>query len=249
MSLVQETTEGRSPSSIDHKPQGAWVFDAAVTRVFDDMLSRSIPQLDEMRRLCASIAKRYAQPKTEIVDLGCSRGGAMKTYLEFCRHKCKCRGVESSESMLREARKELATDIRLGLASVEQIDLRHHYPDVNASVTSAVLTLQFVPIEFRHRIIQRAFDTTVPGGCLIVVEKIVGGSADSQALMVDEYHSLKRENGYTDDAIDLKRESLEGKLVPVTAAWNEDLMASAGWKRVERFWQWMNFAGWLAFKD
>jgi tRNA (cmo5U34)-methyltransferase len=67
--------------------------------------------------------------------------------------------------------------------------------------------------------------------------------------MVDEYHSLKRENGYTDDAIDLKRESLEGKLVPVTAAWNEDLIASAGWKRVERFWQWMNFAGWLAFKD
>jgi tRNA (cmo5U34)-methyltransferase len=47
----------------------------------------------------------------------------------------------------------------------------------------------------------------------------------------------------------LKRESLEGKLVPVTAAWNEDLIASAGWKRVERFWQWMNFAGWLAFKD
>ena len=249
MSLVQAKLEGSSPCSIDYKPQGGWVFDAAVTRVFDDMLSRSIPQLDEMRRLCASIAQRYAQSGTEIVDLGCSRGGAMKTYLAFCRGKCRCRGFESSEAMLREARQELATDIRIGNATVDLFDLREHYPDVNASVTSAVLTLQFVPIEYRHRVLRRAFDTTVAGGCLIVVEKIVGGSSDSQAVMCDAYHEMKRSNGYSQESIDLKRKSLEGKLVPVTAAWNEDLILSAGWRRPERFWQWMNFAGWFALKE
>lgn len=249
MSLVQIFPGGKSPCSIDHKPSGGWVFDSSVTRVFDDMLARSIPQLEEMRRLCASIARRYAHQGTEIVDLGCSRGGAMKSYLAFCRGKSRCRGFESSEAMVKEARQELATDIRIGHATVDLFDLRDHYPDVNASVTSAVLTLQFVPVEFRHRIIRRAYETTVSGGCLILVEKIVGSSSDAQSLMTDEYHQLKRSNGYSEESIALKSESLQGKLVPVTAAWNEDLMVSAGWRRPERFWQWMNFAGWFALKE
>jgi tRNA (cmo5U34)-methyltransferase len=42
--------------------------------------------------------------------------------------------------------------------------------------------------------------------------------------------------------------SLEGVLVPVTAAWNEYLLRSAGFSHVDCFWRWMNFAAWVAVK-
>ena len=42
--------------------------------------------------------------------------------------------------------------------------------------------------------------------------------------------------------------SLEGVLVPVTASWNEELLAKAGFKQIDCFWRWMNFAGWIAIK-
>jgi tRNA (cmo5U34)-methyltransferase len=36
--------------------------------------------------------------------------------------------------------------------------------------------------------------------------------------------------------------------VPVTAAWNEDLLQQAGFRHVECFWRWLNFGGWIAVK-
>mgnify|MGYP002682876247 CR=1 FL=1 len=48
--------------------------------------------------------------------------------------------------------------------------------------------------------------------------------------------------------IERKRLSLEGVQVPVTARWNEDMLRSAGFDKIECFWRWMNFAGWVAIK-
>jgi hypothetical protein len=38
-------------------------------------------------------------------------------------------------------------------------------------------------------------------------------------------------------------------LVPVTARWNEELLASAGFRQVDAFWRYMNFVGWIAIKE
>ena len=47
----------------------------------------------------------------------------------------------------------------------------------------------------------------------------------------------------------MDRASLEGVLVPVTAEWNEAMLHAAGFRQVECFWRWMNFAGWLAIRE
>lgn len=62
-------------------PTGQWEFDEGVTAVFDNMLARSIPQYEEMRRLVFEIGCRYVKPHTDIVDLGCSRGEAMAPFV------------------------------------------------------------------------------------------------------------------------------------------------------------------------
>lgn len=112
----------------------------------------------------------------------------------------------------------------------------------------AVLTIQFTPIEYRQRIISNIFASLVPGGAFIMVEKVLGATTTINEILVERYYDLKHQNGYTGEEIERKRLSLEGVLVPVTAEWNRQLLSSAGFREVDCFWRWCNFAGWLAIK-
>lgn len=216
-----------------------WQFDDDVAAVFDDMLERSIPQYDVMRQAVTNIAARYAKRGTAIIDMGTSRGEALKSLQHLpVRHI----GLEVSEPMLQAAAENIP------FADIRNIDLRYDYPDERASVTLSILTLQFTPIEYRLQILQRVYDNLVTGGAFILVEKVLGASAEFDAMMVDLYYQLKNDNGYSQEEIERKRLALQGVLVPVTARWNEELLSMTGFKQVDCFWRWMNFAGWVAIK-
>lgn len=222
--------------------EGRWEFGAEVAAVFDDMLSRSIPDYEGMRRTTTELATRFAAPGTSVVDLGCSRGAALRPIIDRVGESCTYVGVEVSEPM-RDAAREAIPE-----AMISGLDLRDDYPRVPASVTLAVLTLQFVPIEYRQRIIADAWDNTIPGGVFLLVEKVLGADAYADRLLVETYLGRKGENGYTAEQIAAKRRSLEGVLVPVTAEWNVDLLTRAGFRHVDCYWRHLNFAAWVAVK-
>jgi tRNA (cmo5U34)-methyltransferase len=108
--------------------------------------------------------------------------------------------------------------------------------------------LQFIPIEYRQRIIQNAYDNTIDGGAFLLVEKVLGADAFSDRLLVETYYDRKGENGYSTDQITAKRRSLEGVLVPVTADWNVEMLKQAGFKHIECYWRNLNFAAWIGIK-
>lgn len=229
-------------------PNGKWAFDGEVTDVFDDMLARSIPQYEVMRKACFDLACKYQKRNTYIVDLGCSRGEAMAQLVDKFGAHNHYLGVEVSDPMLEAARQRFKGLIDCGVVEIKKLDLREEYPRVAASVTLCVLTLQFTPIEYRLRIMQDIYDSLNPGGALILVEKVIGASAELDRQMVDIYYQLKAQNGYSQEQIQRKRLSLEGVLVPVTARWNEEMLRTVGFKQIDCFWRWMNFAGWVAVK-
>lgn len=235
-------------SSIRHMPAGRWQFDAEVTGVFDDMLERSIPAYREMRQLVFEAGRRFVRPGSHVVDLGCSRGEALAPLVAEFGASARYTGVETSAPMLEEARDRFDAEIGAGTMEIVDLDLRSGYPDIRAALTLSVLTLQFIPIEHRHRVVQEVFDHTVRGGAFVLVEKVIGGSARLNALFADVYRDRKRASGYSDEAIDRKRLSLEGVLVPITAAWNESMLREAGFAEVECFWRWANFAAWIAVR-
>jgi len=244
MEIPEATAEHR-----DHTlPQGKWEFDAAVTDVFEEMLRRSIPQYDVMRKAVFEIASRYAKEKSAIVDLGCSRGDALAPLVDRFGAGNRFVGVEISPPMLETARQRFQGYIDCGVVSIREMDLRESFPPERASVILSILTLQFTPIEYRQRIVRDAFNALLPGGAFILVEKVLGASANLNAMLVDLYYGMKREHGYSQEEIDRKRLSLEGVLVPVTAAWNEQLLRQAGFAEVDCFWRYLNFAGWVAVK-
>ena len=229
----------------NHLAPEKWAFDSDVCHVFTDMLRRSIPQYDVMRKGVFDIGQSFVKPSTHVVDLGCSRGDALAPFIDQFGDRCQYLGLELSESMLQASRERFATLIDAGTVSINEHDLRKTYPDVNASLTLSVLTLQFTPMEHRQRILRDIYRSTAKGGAFILVEKVLGDSAEINELMVNQYHQLKKTNGYSDELIERKRLSLEGVLVPVTARWNEELLRSAGFTQVDCFWRWMNFCGWV----
>lgn len=229
-------------------PNGKWAFDNEVTDVFDDMLSRSIPQYDLMRQLCFELASRYVQRKTAVIDIGCSRGEAMAKLVDRFGAQNLFIGVEVSEPMLEAARQRFAKLIDVGVVDIRDMDLRQEFPSHRASVILSVLTLQFTPIEYRLGILQNIYNHLEPGGALILVEKVIGGSANLDADFVSLYYDIKRRNGYTEDQIQRKRLSLEGVLVPLTARMNEEMLQIVGFKQIDSFWRVLNFAGWIAIK-
>lgn len=226
-------------------PKGKWEFDADVTAVFDDMLERSIPQYEVMRQLVFSLGSRYVSPDTWIIDLGCSRGEALAPYVGAFLNSNHYLGLDVSEPMRLAARMRFHGNERV---IIRDTDLRIAFPSEQSSLTLCILTLQFTPIEYRQKIMQNIYDKLLPGGALIIVEKVLGSTAAINEVMVAIYHALKGANGYTEEQIERKRLSLEGVLVPVTADWNVELMRMAGFRQIDCFWRWMNFAGWIAVK-
>jgi tRNA (cmo5U34)-methyltransferase len=236
-------------SSLGHMAGERWIFDESVTAVFDDMLARSIPDIRQMREIVLQVGSRFVQPGTDIVDLGCARGEAMAPLVEKFGAGNRFVGVEVSAPMLAACRERFESLIPSGAVEIRDDDLRASYPRVNASVTLCVLTLQFIPIEHRSRVLADAFKHTVNGGAFLLVEKVLGANARTDDVLVECYHAYKRKMGYTQAEIDRKRLALEGVLVPITAHWNEELLRSAGFQHVECIWRYLNFCAWIAVRD
>lgn len=233
--------------SLGHVPASErWEFDASVAKVFDDMLARSIPQYEVMRALCFELGSKFVVDGTDVVDLGASRGKAIMPFVERFGALNRFHAVETAPAMLAELHKVF--DPYSAVVQVHDTDLRADFPNVRASVILSILTLQFTPIEYRLKILRHAFLSLMPGGALILVEKVIGATADLDDHFTDVYYGLKGRNGYGSEEIAKKRRALEGVLVPVTARMNEEFLRGAGFAEVDCFWRWANFAGWIAVR-
>jgi len=230
------------------KAEGKWKFNGEVAQVFDNMLQRSIPQYDTMRKAIFDLACKFITPGDNIIDLGCSLGESLSSLIAMYGAHNRYIGVEMAPEMLRLVRQRFADWIETGYVKIEDIDLRTDFPKKYAGVILSILTLQFIPIEYRQRVVSHCHYWLKTGGALILVEKVLGETAELHEIYIERYLQMKKDNGYSQEEIDRKRIALEGVLVPVTAAWNEQMLKAAGFKYMDCFWRWMNFAGWIAIK-
>lgn len=224
-----------------------WAFDDKVTAVFDKMLEASIPNYQEMRRLTFALGKRFIPEKDGVViDIGASRGDALAPFIDkYPDHNYY--GVEVSEPM-REVMKQRFTGPNMTICDH---DLRYNHSvfEVKSDLILSVLTLMFIPIELRQRLLQAMYDSLKPGAALILVEKCLGADSYLNDMLVEEYYAMKRDHGYTAEQISRKKMALEGVLVPVTVEWNYDLLKRAGFRHIDVFWRSLMFTGFIAVKE
>lgn len=228
-------------------PQGSWQFDKSVVDVFPDMLSRSIPNYEWMRDSTARVIKATLRDRTaDILEVGCSDGQAYESLLKNGIDISTYIGLDASEPMIEAAKNKFSEDER---ATFEVFDFRNWILGFSGQfdVVLSILTLQFIPIEYRSRIIEEVYEIIHTNGIMIFIEKTVGDSFVGQQINVDAYHQMKRDNGYSEEAIEAKRLSLEHAMQPISARENENMLRDAGFT-VQRYWQAFNFVGWVAYK-
>ncbi len=237
-------------SARDTKP-GDFVFDAEVANVFDDMLSRSIPLYQEQQNLIGQIAQSFWQPDTAIIDLGCSTATTLIQIEKNIPQAKTLIGYDNSEPMLEKSRSNLAELALEKKISLRLCDLNSDLSNLdfsNASVVTLCWTLQFIQPGNRDRLIRMICNKMVNKGVLIVTDKILTENTEVNDRFIDFYHDFKRKNGYSEEEIAKKREALENILIPWRRDENIALFQRNGFNIAETFFQWHNFAGFIAIK-
>lgn len=231
------------------KPGADWVFNNGVAQVFHNMLRRSIPELEMMRNLVTMYGDKYIQPGGTILDLGCSCGDSLLPFIK--RHGSANRyiGVDRSESMLAQAESFYAQEIEDGIVQFLLMDLEETFPKTAACLVLSVLTMQFLSEEHRKRCLKQSFDTLLPGGALLLVEKIRGDTSKEDSILTELYYEFKNIQGYSWQEIERKRMSLQNNMKPATMRQNVEMLHDAGFEQVSCFWRCLNFAAWIAIKE
>ena len=245
-------------------------FDQTVASVFPDMIKRSVPGYETIIAMTGTLAERYVQPGSRCYDLGCSLGASTIAMRHHIQHKsgkssgeghgestCEIVAVDNSKDMLDQCRAVIQNDddnssvelpptertpVNLICGNVQDI------PITNASMVVLNFTLQFIPMEQRTELLQRIADSLLPGGVLVLSEKVAFEDPQHQELMIELHHNFKRANGYSDLEISQKRSALDDVLMPETLEAHRTRLRKAGFSSVDVWFQCFNFASLIALK-
>ncbi|HEX2976748.1 MAG TPA: carboxy-S-adenosyl-L-methionine synthase CmoA [Bacteroidales bacterium] len=223
-------------------------FDSSVVNVFDDMVVRSVPMYLEIQRMITEIACDYAKAGTSLYDLGCSTGTTLISLNTVLDPSVKFVGIDDSDEMLESCRKNFEERNITRSYELLNNDLNRQFSISNASVVVLCLTLQFIRPINRHKLLRSLREQINPGGCLIIVEKVLCENTEFNRRFIKYYYDLKRRNNYDDMEIAQKREALENVLIPYKITENQQLITEAGFTSCETFFKWYNFSGIVAVK-
>ncbi len=223
-------------------------FDDKVVKVFDDMVSRSVPFYAEMQRMTTELAAYFATKNSRLYDIGCSTGTTFYELNKSVDPSVTFVGLDNSEEMLKKAQEKLVDVTAKRKLELEFVDINKSINIENASVVTLLLTLQFVRPLNRERIMKKIYEGLNDQGAVIIIEKLTSEDSLINRLFIEKYYDYKRRNGYSETEIASKREALENVLIPYRMDENFELLRSAGFKNIEVFFRWYNFCGIIAVK-
>ncbi len=237
---------------VDVKRPADFVFDAKVSAVFDDMVSRSVPHYDEVQRMTTDLAIEFMPERNGMVcDLGCSTATTIELLASHprCPPTTRFLGIDDSPHMLRLAQEKLSQHAAAERVTFQEANLN----DIsNLPPTNVVLlnwTLQFVRPLHRESLLQRIHASLEPCGALLISEKVLVSDSFLNRAYIDLYLRYKKRQGYSDEEIQKKREALENVLIPYRVEENVDMLRRCGFRTVDVFFRWFNFASFVAVKD
>ncbi len=222
-------------------------FDEAVVDVFPDMIQRSVPGYSTMISAIGLLAARFAQDGSRCYDLGCSLGAAsLAMQQQLKARQCQIIAVDNSEAMVNR--------LRNGLQSMPEINLDVRCADIrdidieNASVVVLNFTLQFIPVEDREALLAKIYRGILPGGLLILSEKLAFDDPRQQNLQTEMHHLFKKMQGYSEMEISQKRTALENVLIAESFTVHQQRLTRVGFSSVELWFQYFNFSSMIALK-
>jgi tRNA (cmo5U34)-methyltransferase len=226
---------------------GDFTFDDQVVRVFPDMIKRSVPGYGSILSMIGEVAESYVSPGSHVYDLGCSLGACTLVMRPRVPTDCVIHAVDSSSAMT-EALQSRLEGMQPGCEVCLTCDDIRRIVIENSSLSVLNFTLQFVPKDEREALLRKVAEGTLPGGALVLSEKICFENATHQELLTKLHHSFKKANGYSDLEIAQKRTALENTLLPEYLQTHLDRLTAVGFSTATCWFQCFNFVSILAVK-
>jgi len=226
-----------------------FVFDEKVVKAFPDMIKRSVPGYQTIISMTGALADKYIQPDTNCYDLGCSLGASTLAICQNCSdRRFDMIAVDTSPPMIEQCQSMLKNlDVKQNIQFI--CDDANKIEIKNASMVVLNFTLQFIPKEQRDALITKIYQGLVPGGIVVLSEKVKFNDAHLDELMIDLYYGFKAANGYSQLEISQKRTALENVLHPETLDTHKQRLRSSGFAWVDVWFQCFNFASMIAIKS
>ncbi|MBB1267815.1 carboxy-S-adenosyl-L-methionine synthase CmoA [Shewanella sp. SR44-3] len=223
-------------------------FDSRVAGVFNDMIRRSVPGYNQIIATLGDFARRYVTPNSKVYDLGSSLGSAtLSIRRQIEGRQCQIIAIDNSESMIARCQENLAayvsdTQVQLICDDIRNVQIS------NASMVVLNFTLQFLPPEDRDILIKRIYDGMLPGGILVLSEKVKFADPSIQDLLDEQHLDFKRANGYSELEISQKRSALENVMRTDTLVQHQQRVTDSGFGHFSVWFQCFNFASMVAIK-
>lgn len=229
-----------------------WTFKSKnIAEHFDDHVAHSVPLYHEIQRMTLELSDYFLRNNDTVLDIGVSTGTTIKNIdRNSPRKNLSYIGIDESQEMLNVASKNLK-----GIENVELInsDLNKGFDEVKLShktisLVVSLFTLQFINFEHREFLLRRLYQALRPGGAIILVEKVIGSTAQFNEIMIDLYQDMKIRNGLNPTDNQKKSKSLRGIMSPTSVDQNQLLLRKCGFNSIDTIFKWYNFAGFIAIK-
>jgi tRNA (cmo5U34)-methyltransferase len=228
------------------KDAAPFAFDADVTRVFEDMIQRSVPGYGLTLQMISVIAGLYAQENSKLYDLGCSLGASTLALAHGVKVEgAQIIGVDNSQAMLDKCAGHIITSpvpVKLQHDDIQNVRFE------DASVVVLNFTLQFIAKEERLALLQRIYAGMRRDGVLILSEKVSFADEFVQDKHIELHESFKKAQGYSELEVSRKRQSLENVLIPEPISAHHARLQAAGFAKSQTWFQCFNFVSMLAYK-
>ena len=233
-----------------HKTVDDFKFDDQVAQVFGDMIERSVPGYLQILHLLPTLVRCFKQGNSHYYDLGCSIGACMLAIAEGLQNaKNPIVGVDNSAAMLEQANSVLQQysqerDINFEL---EFADI-HRFQLLPAAMIVMNFTLQFIPLDQRDALINKICAALVPGGVLVLSEKIAFENSNVIQSLTKIHHQYKADQGYSQLEISQKRDAIENVLLPESLNCHIARLQCAGFNTITPWIQNLQFISIIAIK-
>lgn len=225
---------------------GEWEFDEDVANSFDSHVRKSVPFYDEVQRMVVELSEYFVREDSTVYDLGCSTGETLARLLDLHANKqTQFIGVELSESMAEQARSNVGSK-RVRVLNQNVLDTSF---SPSPDFVTALYTLQFLTLSERRELLEQLYEALNEGGAIVFTEKVHSNDAQFEDMWLELFWDFKRRQGLSPGEILQKAGSIRGVLKPLSNRENLNLLRQTGFERVTTFFQWYNWAGFIAVKN
>ena len=216
-----------------------FTFNQEVAEVFEDMIDRSVPGYKTSLNIIRYLSKKYYQINTNCYDIGCSLGASSASILDGASSPTVI-AIDNSEAMIDECMRRFKSQIDSKFIQFRSEDIMQSKLE-NASVVVINYVIQFLDLGQRDELIKKIYHSLIPGGILILSEKVHFSNRFETNRIYKTHHSFKALNGYSEMEIAGKRDSLEGVLITETENDHLERAINCGFTRSEKILSNLNF--------